>query len=205
MSNNLKLDLSHNKIEHILLQEAELISNSQVIPRDVIIRVNNNPIICDCFLYDFLRYIEGRMHSSVQNFFHIIPDNLSCHSPEWLKDINVTDLQSKTLKCTTKGFNIPCPQECNCILRPEDKAFTINCSNKNLTQLPSDIKDPGKPFKLGLDFSNNRLKKMPNLAGLKLQSAKLINLSHNNISEVFLNGLPDEVEVRKFVFVYNIK
>lgn len=203
MSDNLKLDLTHNKIEHIFLKDAEFIANSQKTPRDVIITMENNPVICDCFLYDFLRYIEGRLHPYVQNFFHIIPGNLSCRSPKWLEDIKITDLRSKTLKCMIKDANldIPCPQECDCILRPEDKAFEIDCSNKNLTQLPSDVKDPGEPFKLGLDFSGNMLKKMPNLTELKLQSAKLINLSNNNISEVFLNGLPDAVQVCKFTLL----
>ncbi|XP_032689997.1 protein toll isoform X2 [Odontomachus brunneus] len=196
ISNNLRLDLTDNNIEHILLKHAELIAMSQKVPRDVIIKIENNPLICDCFLYEFLRYIEGRMHPYVQNFFHIIPGNLTCHGPKWLENIKVTDLRSKTLKCMIKDVNhIPCPRECDCILRPEDKAFQINCSGKNLTQLPSDVKDPGRPFKLGLDFSNNVLKKMPNLIELKLQSAKLINLSHNNISEIFLDGLPDAVQV----------
>lgn len=140
------------------------------------------------------------MHPYVQNFFHIIPGDLSCRGPKWLEDVKVTNLHSKTLQCMIKdsNLNISCPKECNCIVRPEDKAFKIDCSNKNFSNVPSDITDPGKPFRLELDFSENTLKKMPNLAELNLRSAKLLNLSQNNISEVFLDGLPDAVEVRKF-------
>lgn len=201
MSNKLKIDLTHNKIEHILLREAELVASSQKTPRDVIILVGNNPIICDCSIYDFLRYIEGRMHPYVQNFFHIIPEYLSCRGPKWLENVQVTDLHSKTLKCMTKeaNYNIPCPQECECILRPEDKDLKIDCSARNFTHVPNDVKDPGEPFKLGLDFSENMLKKMPNLAKLNLQSAKLLNLSNNNISDVSMDGLPEGVKVREFV------
>ncbi|EFN86808.1 protein toll [Harpegnathos saltator] len=196
MSNKLNVDLTHNKIEHIFLKEVELLASSQDVPRDVIISVENNPIKCDCILYDFLRYIEGRMHPYAQNFFHIKPGDLKCHSPKWLEDVKVTNLRSRTLKCNVKDTNLklPCSQECECILRPDDRSFKIDCSHKNMTHMPSDIKDPGQPFRLGLNFSSNMLTKMPNLMELKLESTKLVDLSNNNISEIFLDGLPDAVE-----------
>ncbi|XP_014472682.1 PREDICTED: protein toll [Dinoponera quadriceps] len=200
LSRKLKVDLTYNKIERIFINENEVMSiaSSQTWPRDVIISVQNNPVICDCLMYSFLRYNEGRMHPYVQNYFHIFPGDLSCRSPKWVENMKVMDLRSKTLQCIINDanhFNISCPEECICILRPEDKALRIDCSSKNLTDVPSDVKDPGDKYKLGLDFSGNMIKKMPNLAELNLQSARLLDLSHNNISEIFRDGLPNVVQV----------
>ncbi|XP_011863303.1 PREDICTED: protein toll-like [Vollenhovia emeryi] len=195
-SDKIKVDLTHNKIKHILLHNAE--SNVfQGYARDVIILVQDNPILCDCDLYDFLRYKEGRMHPKVQNYFHIIPGNLTCESPDDEKDVRVTDLRSESLTCVVPDSNV-CSEKCDCLIRPEDRAFILNCSNRNLISVPSDIKIPDKykiPFQFELNFSGNRLTRMPDLKAMELGPVRKLMLSHNAISEISLDGLSSTLQV----------
>jgi protein toll len=200
LSNNIKVDLTHNKIRHISLHDAEDIASLQKFSRDVIILVDNNPLNCDCDLYDFLRYIEGRMHPKVQEYFHIIPQNLTCQSPESLKNVRVTDLRSKSLTCTmNQGPNITCPEECDCSFKPVDQTFIFDCSHRKLTQVSNNIKQPGYPWDLKLNFSGNRLTRMPDLKKLELHFVKELILSHNNISEIFLDELSSTLKVRVYL------
>lgn len=172
--------------------------------QDTIILVDNNPLHCDCDLYYFLRYIEGRMHPKVQNNFHIIPGNLTCQSPKELKNVRVIDLKSKLLTCIVSNPEV-CPEECDCLVRPEDVTFIFNCSRKNLSSVPIAIKKPKKFFQIELDFSGNQLTRMPDLKAMELGVVKKLRLSHNFISEISLDGLSSTIQVRKFTLlqIYN--
>lgn len=198
------MDLSHNKIQHIFLHNAEDLAKSQRTPRNVTILVENNPLICDCDVYDLLRYIEGKMHFYVKNYIRIITGSLNCRSPAWLENKAITDLKSESLTCTTKDLNsdIPCPEECECTFRPYDKSFIVDCSYRNLTRVPSNIIKPDGAAQLELYFSGNMLKQMPNLKELRLQSVTKLDLSHNNIHEIFLDGLSTTIQVRKFLLCH---
>ncbi|EZA52048.1 hypothetical protein DMN91_009805 [Ooceraea biroi] len=196
LSSNIRVDLTYNKIRRISLHDAEELAANQEYSRNVIILVDNNPINCDCDLYDFLRYIEGEMHPKVQEYFHIIPRNLTCQGPPWLKNMRVTDLRSRTLTCKIdEGPNIACPENCDCFFRPVDQTFIFDFTHRELTQVPSDIKKPGYPWNLELNFNGNRLRRMPDLKRLGLERVKKLGLSHNNISEIFLDALSSTIEV----------
>lgn len=200
VSSNIEVDLTHNKIEHIFLRDAEQFVSYQQDTRNAIILVNNNPLHCDCGLYDFLRYIEGRMHPKVQNYFHIIPGNLTCQSPDELKNVRVTDLKSKLLKCEVVEPEV-CPEKCNCFVQPEDSAFIFNCSHKNLLSVPSGIKKSGDFFRYELNFSGNRLTRMPDLKAMGFESVNKLILSHNAISEISMDGLSSTMQVRNLTFI----
>lgn len=200
VSSNIEVDLTHNKIEHIFLRDAEQFVSYQEDARNAIILINNNPLHCDCGLYDFLRYIEGRMHPKVQNYFHIIPGNLTCQSPNELKNVRVTDLKSKLLICVVENPEV-CPEKCDCFVRPEDNAFIFNCSHKNLHSVPSDIKEPNDFFQYELNLSDNQLSSMPDLKTMELESVKKLILSDNDISEISMDGLSNTIQVRKFTFI----
>lgn len=199
VSSKIEVDLTHNKIKHILLRDAEQFASYQEDTRDAIILVEDNPIHCGCGLYDFLRYIEKKMDSKVQNYFDIKPGNLTCRTPKELENVRVTDLKSKSLTCTVDDM---CPKPCTCSIRPEDRAFIFDCSHKNLTSIPSLIENPGVYFQFELNFSNNRLTHMPDLKAMGFESVKKLILSHNKISEISLDGLSNTIQVRKFTIFY---
>ncbi|XP_012235817.2 protein toll isoform X1 [Linepithema humile] len=214
VSDNIRVDLTHNKIQHILLHDAESIAMAQKSKhRNVIISVENNPLSCDCDMYDFLRYMEGEIHPHVHDYFHIEPGNLNCHSPEELKNLRIDVLSSqqysKNLTCRLKNTDsiTVCSEKCDCFVRPMDKAFLFDCTHKNLTSVPKDIKEPDissiRAFTqsidsisyLALNFSHNWLMHMPNLKTMKLESVEKLVVSHNNISEISLDGLNTTIKV----------
>jgi len=202
VSHNIEVDLSHNKIKDIFLNDAKPFGGSSENQNDThntTILVNDNPLHCGCGLYDFLRYIEGRMHPKVQNYFRIIPGNLICQSPKELENVRVTDLKSKLLTCIEKSM---CPEKCNCLIKPENSTFIFDCSHKNLTNVPSDIKRPNGSFQFELNLSGNWLTRMPDLKTTEFESVKKLNLSHNNITEISLAGLSNTVQVRKYTIFY---
>lgn len=162
----------------------------------MLIFVEANPINCDCSAYDFLRYLDGRLHPYVQNYFHIIPQHLTCQSPGWLEGIEVTDLKSKQLKCQILD---PCPDRCTCWLKRDDDTFLVDCSYKNLTNVPRDIKILPNFARVELNLTGNKLTKMVPLTEIGLddvQISKLL-LSNNNINKISVNELPLNMKVRK--------
>lgn len=220
ISNDIRVDLTHNQIQHIFLHDAEnLAIGQQYKHRNVIISVENNPLSCDCDMYDFLRYLEGEVHPDVQDYFHIKPGNLRCHSPEELKDISIDVLSSRrfsqSLTCRLKNTDsiTVCSERCDCFFRPMDKAFIFDCVNKQLTSVPSDIKEPDissirnfiRTFDsisyFALNLSHNWLMHMPNLERMGLESpVKELVLSDNNISEISLDGLNTMMKVCNIIF-----
>ncbi|XP_053979405.1 protein toll-like [Hylaeus volcanicus] len=193
ISKNIKVDLTHNNIRHINLKDAETIAGYQSSQRDVIILIEDNPIVCDCDLYDFLRYLNGEMHPNVQNYFHIIPGDLKCKSPEWIESITMTDLKLQSFKCQVVE---PCPKHCTCWKKPYDKTFLIDCSYKNLTSVPRNIRTLPS-YQVELNMTGNKLNKMLPLTdiGLTNVSVSKLLLSNTGISNITLDELPSSIEV----------
>jgi len=208
--------LTHNKIQHIFLHDAKHTKKEETEPyRNVKILVENNPLNCDCDLYDLLLYNEGKI-SDAYSYFQIELENLTCHSPEKLKKKRVDDLHSTNLTCRVQNteYISVCPKKCDCFLKPQDKAFTFDCSHKNLTNVPSDIKEPdiswihsftksiNRISNFYLNFSHNRLKQMPDVKKLGFKSVDKLILSYNNISNISLNELSSVVKVRNATVLY---
>ncbi|KOX73247.1 Protein toll [Melipona quadrifasciata] len=193
VSNNIKVNLTHNQIKVINLAHVEEIAKYQKVPRDVLIFVEANPIKCDCSAYDFLRYLDKKLHPYVQNYFHIIPGHLTCQTPERLADVEVTNLKSKQLKCQISD---PCPDRCTCWLIRDDETFLIDCSYKNLTSVPRNIKTLPS-HNIELNFTGNELTRMLPLTEIGLddvQISKLL-LSNNNINKISVDELPLNMKV----------
>lgn len=203
VSNNIRVNLTHNKISNIQMSGAELVARYQEFPRDVIILIEHNPLNCDCNLYDFLRYLDGKMHPNVQNYLHIIPGNLTCATPDWLNNVEIANLRSKTLKCIEEEYlhvKSKCPMNCMCWVRPEDTTRIIDCSYKNLNELliTKSEKSYGPPvegFHIELNLTGNKLKEIPSIELLGSQYVTSLLLSHNNISHIPLEKLPENLQI----------
>ncbi|XP_031848594.1 toll like receptor [Nomia melanderi] len=192
ISSKIKVDLRYNNIKHIYLNSAEKLASFHI-SRDVIILVDNNPIACDCDLYDFVRYLEGKMHPNVQNYFHIISGDLMCQSPEWIMNISVSNLKSKSLKCNVVDI---CPTNCTCWVKPYNKAFLVDCSYRNLTNIPRNIQALPN-YQLELNFTGNKLSQLLPLRDIGLDNVSIseLLLSNNDISNVPLDALPLDINV----------
>lgn len=195
------MDLRYNNIKHILnLNDAEEFLKSDESYRAVIL-IDNNPLYCDCEIYDFLRYLEGKMDPSVTRHLNIIPGSLTCQSPKEVHNTKVTELRSESLVCEIKTsvFASMC-KKCKCNRKPAQNTFILNCTHQNFTSMPNITKKLLSFKKIELDFCNNRLTHIPNLTEFGPVS-KLI-LSFNKISEITLEGLSETIEVTEFVMFY---
>ncbi|XP_066588676.1 protein toll-like [Prorops nasuta] len=194
VSKQIKVDLSHNIISHIYLNEAEEIAKYQSTSRDVIISIENNPLICDCDLYNLLRYLEGEMHPFVQNLFHIKSDNLTCMNENNTQNIKVENLRSKTLRCIVNDRELKkaCIKSCECSIEPYSQTYIIDCSYKNLTAININTlnTNDNRKYEISLNLTGNRLTHLPNLDNISV-----LALSHNNLKNVPLNALNPNIKV----------
>lgn len=193
LSQNIRVDIRHNNIRGIHLKDAELIADTQALSssRNVQVLVEENPIICDCYMYDFLSYLNGGMHPNVQKLVHIIPDQLKCAGPESMDHILVSDLKPETFTC----YNDNCPEKCECWSRPDDYTIIANCSYKNFTTAPERIvTDSMKGLKVVLDLTGNFLTEMPLLNQSGNANITEMFLSHNNISRISPDAIYPSLE-----------
>ncbi|XP_012276337.1 protein toll [Orussus abietinus] len=197
VSENIKVDLRYNNISHVILTQTETLAEAQnrTTPRNVVIKIEENPLACDCFLYDFLRYLDGELRNA-QALFSIDPGNLTCKSPRWLEGMPLKRLHWHTLKCAVKGpeFGGYCPKGCECWIRPYRTRYLVDCSFVNLRQPPERI-GPPKNYNIELNLTGNFLKETPSMDLPGYEQVAVLSLSHNNISRIPLETLPTTLEV----------
>lgn len=80
-----EVDLRHNNISRVVLTKLEIMSTNQSEARKVFVEIDDNPLRCDCEVYDLVRYFNGEMHPYAQNYVHLKPGNLSCVSPAYMR------------------------------------------------------------------------------------------------------------------------
>lgn len=193
----MKVDLTYNNISRIDLPTVEIWTKSRSEPRNVIVSIENNPIRCDCRLYDLLRYLEGRLHPNVLNAFHLKLGKLKCDSPSEFRDVAVTNLKSKTLKCDAsdpESNEAHCPDKCKCYMRPEDNAYLVNCAYMGLTEAPAKIETPAD-YRVELNLTGNMLTKMPALSNPGYENLTVLALGHNRISRLLIGKIPHNLKV----------
>ncbi|KAJ8680431.1 hypothetical protein QAD02_016218 [Eretmocerus hayati] len=189
ISSNVNVNLSHNNISRIVLARLEAISMMQNSSRDVRIDINHNPIRCDCEVYEFLRYINGDMHPSVQSYVHFISGELNCASPEYMLGSQVWGLKARSLTCLIESEQHrpgdPCSPDdgyCSCWFRPEDKALLLDCADRNLSRAPEWIDAKAPIAKVELDLRLNELTEPPSMFKKGYDKVTSLNLANNQIT-----------------------
>lgn len=195
----MKVNLEYNNISQVLFpdgvryMENIYTENLDDMQTSVTVSIDNNPIICDCTIYNLLCYIE-KVEYQIQFQFDI--KNLVCNGPNHLKNTNIKSLNSTTLKCLSNEIDNGdnnCPEICECWLEPHNHKFIIDCSYKNLTTSPSI--NPPSDYHLEINLTGNYLKQIPREDGYK--NATVLILSHNNITDISLSSLSRRIQVLK--------
>lgn len=191
------IDLSYNKITNVNLHDP---FNENFEERfngerrsSVVLFLNNNPIECDCGLYDFLRYLDGSM-MNVRDTLSIKTGPMKCFNSKMYENILLSELNSKSYKCIPPMEAINhvemCPNNCDKWIRPFDKTFIFNCSYRNLHQAPESLCSlRDENFVNELDLTGNRIKIIPNLQYNGYNNLSRLTLSHNEISSISRNVL----------------
>lgn len=196
MSNNIKVDLSHNNIQQINLARLEYISTNQDTvpskirpPRNASVLLSSNPIQCDCEVYDLVRYLNNQMDPRAQAFVKLDIDNMICDGPEYMAGLPVAQLNSSSIKCLVESLETqkddPCSSDfnCDCWMRPSDNSLLLDCAGRNLTAPPAYIDARGYDH-VELDLSMNELRTGPNMSAKGYNKVVSLNLAENKISAV---------------------
>lgn len=184
----INIDLSHNEIEVInvygsdgrdLLRLQDILATLSDQENSVVtVRVNGNPLICDCNVYTFLLYLE----SELQKFVEIAPGDTKCEAWRGFMKIHVPIIQlnTKTFECIP-GYSW-CPRECTCWLR--DSTDFINCAYRNLTRFPEIFGMFHKRDQTVLDLTGNFIEDIEIPPDSDYGSVDSLILSHNNLSSI---------------------
>jgi len=209
LSSDITVDLTYNNISVIDLQYLEVLAfaqnHDQPLPNRRIL-LDHNPLVCDCKVYDLLRYLEGRLEPEARSLLEIIPGNLSCAGPPEMRGTAVKQLSSLKIQCLLTRLG-DCPLPCACYERPADSALIVDCSNLNLSQSPANLPDPVKfdgsvlsPQKLKLNqtelwLRSNRIVTLPPTTAPGYDRVTRLYLSHNNISMLEAEQVPPHLQV----------
>lgn len=164
----------------------------------MIVYLDNNPINCDCNMYDLSLYYNKKMNPKVYKFIELELSTLFCASPPRLLSKPVINVSSDMLTClvTEETF---CPDNCSCSKRPFDKTFIVDCSNKSLDEVPKlsgVIPKECNQTEVHLEYNN--LNSIPENE-TNLSNVTKMYLFHNSISK--LHWLPSKIEVRILIII----
>ena len=200
-SEDLDVNLDYNNVSYIKFTTENYWEKMNSSNHRVSVSIENNRIQCDCQVYDFLRYLEGRLHENVNKTFQLFIGNSKCHGPSSFREIAITDLRSKTLTCNINetNFNVECPDKCTCHMCPEDNTFIVDCNYKGLTEAPRKLDYPPNHQidHIELNLTGNYLKTMPYLGRNVYNNVTTLALGHNKIFNLTTDGLSNKLEVRE--------
>ena len=196
----LKVNLDFNNVTYINVTTLEAWAADSRL-RGVSISIENNPIQCDCRLYDFIRYLEKNITMNVNKTLQFRIGKSKCHGPSDFRETAIADLRSKTFKCNVnkQDLGAECSDKCNYYMRAENNTLIVDCSYKGLMEAPRKV-DCLSNYRIDyieLNLTGNYLTKMPDLDKNGYNNVTVLMLEHNNISSVTVNGLSNKLEVRK--------
>lgn len=190
-SNNLEIDLSNNKIETVFFNglEPSGLYDSNDMESFSTIYLENNPIHCDCSLYDLLLYSNNRNYKQL---FDLKLNNLSCSEPAMYRNISVTEINAERLVCEEEM----CPDQCRCFQRVSDSAYIVDCAHKTLVDVPIIMKpfyyNAAEVYLQGnnLSFVSFENKGYDDVEVLNVSSNKLEDIEwiNSNLKEIYLDN-----------------
>ncbi|XP_062566733.1 slit homolog 2 protein-like [Saccostrea cucullata] len=136
-------------------------------------------IPCDC---NFGALLFGDIEV-FKRFYYLPIDGLyTCSSPEHLKNLNVLNVFNDSslldmFVCHKQNF---CPSVCTCIEQPSRYRMIVDCSNQNLTSLPTYL--PETIYNIELNCSNNAITEVMPVNYLRKLS--VLDLSGNQVTEI---------------------
>ncbi|KAL3279760.1 hypothetical protein HHI36_017268 [Cryptolaemus montrouzieri] len=192
----LKIDLEHNQISRLNFEGVEVTALQQPdldayhnVGASAVINISENPIICDCFAIDFVRYIQDEIYPGVKTAIFFLYDNVKCASPEIFEHISIEEITPAMLSCpledVIENFTCTNSDRCVCAWRPFDYSLIVDCDNKNLTSIP-EIYQPMKLIfnQTEVHLEGNYLTKGPAADSVGFENVSKLYLGSNKIDEI---------------------
>lgn len=152
-------------------------------PSQTIIRLDRNPLNCDCRLEPFLTYanassrdLDGALRGILNRVsFDFFSPNLQCDQPPNLAHVPLSKVDPWNLTCLVEDPRF-CASDCVCLYRTRDKHAYVNCENHNWESIPDDLLLPQRYKNVTL-WENGLHERLP------VQTVSLL-LSNNAISDI---------------------
>jgi protein toll len=200
LAQDIKLNLSNNNIVEVDLKSLEHMVLSQdnldVAPK-VHVFLQANPLMCNCLLLDFVKYLQNELSPSVKKVYDISVDNLKCAGPGALTGRYVATLKELELTCPLDSNNtaIPkCPSQCKCEVRIADMTLVVNCANAKLTKVP-ELPERTGLSSIELNIQNNSITRLPLAGSPGYANVTKIYAQNNNISLLLRENIPASLQV----------
>ncbi|XP_043494618.1 protein toll-like [Polistes fuscatus] len=199
-SEKIRVDLRYNNIRNIVLYNIENLAIGQTKVRDVVIYVQHNPLLCDCNLYDLLRFLNDDMPITVYYYIEIRVDNLTCKHSNGMEGPKIIQLDHTTYKCLEHEYFKTlenCHFGCICSIRPYDRTQVIDCSKRNMSVFLIDqlkVNFVGM-FPIILNLTGNFLTEIPSFDATETLNVTGLLLSNNNISQITVDKLSKSLTV----------
>ena len=164
--------------------------------------ISDNQIICNCQTYSLRQFFQKERFKIVKDFsqprvldYHY--ETWLCSEPDILRDQAIIDAPPPSFYCE-KNISL-CPTHCACHERAVDQSILVNCSNRGLSKLPTNIPNDTDTLYLDhneitqihktkyfsklklLDLSFNALKTIPNDVVILLDTIVNVSLHDNEI------------------------
>ncbi|XP_055522510.1 protein toll-like [Wyeomyia smithii] len=201
LSQDIRVNLSHNRISEIYLKDMEPIITApgQSDKSKIRVDVNDNPLNCDCIILSFVQYLLKKLDKAVYNKVTLEADRLYCAEPKEHRGSLVDQLQTKDLLCPLDKVGTRtehCPAKCSCFVRSLDWGVIVNCTGQGLLEVPPLPQSTWEvEYFLELHIEDNNITQLPteNLTGY----AKVAELyAHNNaISQLEPENLPSGLRI----------
>lgn len=197
LGENLVIDLRHNLISTIELEELENLALSQsteeyaYAERDVRFLLEENPLDCDCRAYVFSRYLEQKLDRRVYRLVKLLPGNLKCHRPSRLSGLLVKKISSRDLTCPLRD----CPAPCRCSLKRYNLGIVVNCTASGLTEIPRMLPNVTGANHTELLLDRNEIMKLPNASYPGYEDVTELHLASNGIEDLSPGVLPRNLQV----------
>lgn len=192
-TNSIKIDLSHNQIT-TMSADKDFMSNAT--QSQVTWILNHNPLECDCLIVHFLRSLQQRQPvNSQHSHTKFITDQLACVSPMRFANQHPETVPLAELTCPLdkeNAFEKRCPDKCMCFVRTVDSTAIFNCSNANLTKIPTlpNIKSLGLQF-YELHIENNNISALAPANSTGYENVNRIFAKNNSMEIILPEHLPN--------------
>lgn len=156
------------------------------------VNINNNPIKCDCALYELATYFSNSGEPAVKALIKIDGKSLTCAEPDDYRGIPVLNVLPTQVHCLADQSY--CPEHCICYEKPAEELLIVDCSNKDLRYTPalSDNLKNVKRFKyIEVSLENNSLIDFNFTRGY--ESVNKLRLSNNHLNKI--SWIPPSIKV----------
>ena len=103
---------------------------------DFRVSVRNVKLTCDCI---YANYLKSDFSLIKKFFLGLEIDTLICTEPEALRNHTIREIMDKDLDEMICNVIHSCPYHCQCFEQPSRKHTVINCTDSNVTSLPSNL------------------------------------------------------------------